>query len=115
MTGYFHIENIKVETAAQIKHKKCDSLRKIASLQRMAGSQKIFQVHTPFKSGVQDAQEGKSVPEVHWGLMLACIILIQGILVCMDFQAKPFLRSRYISLLIESIIFQYHRREKGIR
>ena len=69
MTGYFHIENMKVETSAEIKHKKCDSLRKIASLQRMAGSQKIFQVHTPFKSGVQGAQEGKSASEVHWGLV----------------------------------------------
>ena len=83
MTGYFHIENIKVETAAQIKHKKCDSLRKIASLQRMAGSQKIFQVHTPFKSGVQGAQEGKSAPEVHWGLIKWFLIKINE---CIAFQ-----------------------------
>ena len=62
MTGYFHIENIKVETAAQIKHKKCDSLRKIASLQRMAG---------------------KSAPEVHWGLIKWFLIRINE---CIAFQ-----------------------------
>ena len=51
-----------------------------SSLQRMAGSQMIFQVHTPFKSWVQGAQVGKSAPGVYWEFVLGCIIYIYGIL-----------------------------------
>ena len=83
----------------------------------MAGSQKNFRVHTPFKCGVQGAQGVKSAPWVHWGFVLGCIIFIYGIMGCMDFQVEPFLRRTCISLLIENVIFQYNQglKQQGVK
>ena len=71
-------------------------VEKTPGLERMAGSQKIFRVHTPFKRWVQSAQSSKTALGVHKLLGLGYTTYTWGISGCTGCKRTCHPRPLYI-------------------